>query len=293
MLKWNEKNPIGEIIQECKLPVFIRKPTFNYDFFVLLDKVENGIASGEGYKMAEPTGRRYSYQLHELAFDCDLADVLEARDIVLEYLNQGKTYHLPKRANGHFHECILTKLPPYLPGETVLQVRNGSTWGKAVVTGFGEWNGIPIVYTYKDGKEIICKLDEGNMGRPVPKEEWDYLTEECVRDVKGWSSSRSDIIQYLENERHVRYLVHFTPVENLKSILVNGIAPRLYFEDGEDCVVTDETRLDNHPECSCFSISFPNYQMFYRKRVETGKEFAVLLIKSFPICWTIDFRQTG
>ncbi len=87
-------------------------------------------------------------------------------------------------------------------------------------------------------------------------------------------------VSYLMKERYVRYLVHFTPVDNLKNILAEGIVPRACQKNRG--VWTDDNRLDHMPDCSCISISFPNYRMFYKKRQTMNKDFAVILID--PYC---------
>ena len=75
----------------------------------------------------------------------------------------------------------------------------------------------------------------------------------------------NDIYNYLKNERQVDYLVHFTNIKNLSSILKRGILPRNDDSIKNIIIYSDENRLDYMPECSCFTISFPNYKMFSRK----------------------------
>lgn len=84
-------------------------------------------------------------------------------------------------------------------------------------------------------------------------------------------------------DRKVKYLVHFTPIENLKAIMKEGIVPR--DRQKTPGIWTDELRLDGHPDCSCFSVSYPNYSMLYQKRKNRRVDepdgmdkFALLLI---------------
>ena len=87
----------------------------------------------------------------------------------------------------------------------------------------------------------------------------------------------NEILNYLAGERGVKYLVHFTVVDNLPGIMENGIVPRAAVPETAICL--DEDRLDQMTDCSCFSLSFPNYRMFYLKRIQNRrKNFAVLLI---------------
>lgn len=91
-----------------------------------------------------------------------------------------------------------------------------------------------------------------------------------------------DSVNYLM-DRKVKYLVHFTPIENLYGIMKEGILPR--DKQTNPGLWPDDLRLDGHTDCSCFSISYPNYRMLYQKRmnrknqVTDGMErFAILLI---------------
>jgi len=87
-------------------------------------------------------------------------------------------------------------------------------------------------------------------------------------------------IQQIAQARKIPHLVHFTRLENLESILNHGLLTR-----GE-CAArqiasmnTDMQRLDCQ-EAVCLSISFPNYKMFYRYRMENpNARWAVLGIK--------------
>ena len=83
-------------------------------------------------------------------------------------------------------------------------------------------------------------------------------------------------VKYLK-DRGVRYLVHFTPTENLPNILENGIKPRS--EQDGTAVCTDGNRYDGHTDCSSFSITYPNYRMLFMKRKDMiDTRFAVLMI---------------
>lgn len=73
-------------------------------------------------------------------------------------------------------------------------------------------------------------------------------------------------------ERKVKFLVHFTHIANLPGILNNGIVPR---DDlPPEAKVTDEYRYDGHTDCSCLSISYPNYFMLYKNK----DNYIILLI---------------
>lgn len=87
------------------------------------------------------------------------------------------------------------------------------------------------------------------------------------------------VFDYLSEERNVQFFVHFTPVTNLQSILSHGIMPRsVLSEKGIPADTPDVQRFDFRMDYSSFSISFPNYRIFYSKRMNTPFKYAVLII---------------
>lgn len=67
----------------------------------------------------------------------------------------------------------------------------------------------------------------------------------------------------------IHYLCHFTPINNLESILNNGLYPRDYIDNNlPDAIWTDADRSEGMRNGICLSISFPNDQMFYSKRMQ-------------------------
>lgn len=84
---------------------------------------------------------------------------------------------------------------------------------------------------------------------------------------KNSNIEEKEFFQFL-TEREIKYLVHFTPVENIKNILQFGLIPAF----------SDDLRLDGMEDANCLSITFPNYGMFYKKRMSSSREWAVLLI---------------
>jgi hypothetical protein len=63
--------------------------------------------------------------------------------------------------------------------------------------------------------------------------------------------------------------VHFTRIENLRSILQKGLlSHETLAKRRQRFFPNDPDRADKHPEAICLSISFPNYKMFYLIREE-------------------------
>ncbi len=126
-----------------------------------------------------------------------------------------------------------------------------------------------VKITYDNGKisSRLFSLDRCLKNQTV------YFEPECDAEEKR------QIYTFLTEEREVRHLVHFTPDSNLRSILMHGIMPReLLSENGIHADTPDGYRLDKRLDYSSFSISFPNYQIFYSKRNTTDYSYVVLLV---------------
>lgn len=93
-------------------------------------------------------------------------------------------------------------------------------------------------------------------------------------------------------ERGIEWLVHFTHIENLESILEYGIIPRLQTEQlneslGGGFIFPDSVRADGK-NASCLSIMFPNYKMLWHKRQMYSDEDWVFLLLLPDILWECD-----
>ena len=110
------------------------------------------------------------------------------------------------------------------------------------------------------------------------------LTEELRWKLSEPMRSRVDA-------RGIRHLVHFTPIENVESILRIGLRSRNALA-GVPFICTDEQRFDGGLDWISFSVSFPNCGMFWKKRVFVKKNvagWAVLLIRKEAL-WELDCR---
>ncbi len=71
------------------------------------------------------------------------------------------------------------------------------------------------------------------------------------------------------NKRGITTVIHFTRVENLANILAYGLLSRSELDSRDiEYVFNDWQRIDRYPNAISTSISFPNYKMFYRYRVD-------------------------
>lgn len=96
-------------------------------------------------------------------------------------------------------------------------------------------------------------------------------------------------MQHAVNQREIKYLVHFTRVENIVSIFKNGLTPVVTLcQNGINFSYNDEYRLDNCKDANCLSIQFPNYRMFFRYRKQNlNVDWVVLGIRK-DILWERD-----
>lgn len=106
-------------------------------------------------------------------------------------------------------------------------------------------------------------------------------------EEENWKNREKEEIRKIVAQRGIQRLVHFTPFENLPSILEHGLLSRHELNRRRlQYVVVDQERFDRLKDHISLSISFPNYKMFCRKReelqdqVDRDQGWAVLLIDS-------------
>ena len=105
--------------------------------------------------------------------------------------------------------------------------------------------------------------------------------------IQTWEKERSLIADFLE-KRGIPSIFHFTPIENLASILERGISSKQKLMDQDITFkTTDDLRLDGLASGICFSISNPNLGLLRQKRSLAQNSMAVLecathTILSFP-----------
>lgn len=94
------------------------------------------------------------------------------------------------------------------------------------------------------------------------------------------------------HQRSITELIHFTRIENVRSILKHGILPRDKQDDiYPEPITNDSVRYDGHTDASCISVSFPNYKMLYSlKNQQPGSRWAVLSL-SPDLLYDTDITQ--
>lgn len=104
-------------------------------------------------------------------------------------------------------------------------------------------------------------------------------------------------IQKVIEKRGIKFLVHFTRLENLDNILRNGIIPRSDMKDefvnpcdflsddnkenSDKYIYNDHYRYDGKCDYSCLSINFPNDLMFYKLRIDNpNSKWAIIFLST-------------
>jgi len=86
-------------------------------------------------------------------------------------------------------------------------------------------------------------------------------------------------IQHVLAAKQVTSLVHFTPMQNLDSIVKNNLLSRDQCKRvGIKPTTTDRFRYDGLLDYISVSLSFPNDRMFYLKQKDLGYSWAILLL---------------
>lgn len=133
--------------------------------------------------------------------------------------------------------------------------------------------------------ERIRQEQESEIKENVPRGGTLYLE----TDQRKTNNDRITIIEICKR-RGIKELVHFTPAQNLSSILSKGIMSRQELDKNMiSYTATDYGRWDYCLNSVSLSVSFPNYQMFFSKRhsmLNTSQW--VILSLSTEILWSMD-----
>ncbi len=91
--------------------------------------------------------------------------------------------------------------------------------------------------------------------------------------------SLKDGIKEVIEKRKIPYLLHFTKLKNLESILNKGLLSKSKIdEEGMSVAINDSLRLDYRENAISTSIVFPNYKLFYGFRQIDKDKWVVLVI---------------
>lgn len=87
-------------------------------------------------------------------------------------------------------------------------------------------------------------------------------------------------------KRGIKFIWHFTRLENLDSILKNGLISRAALDaQSIKALYNDHYRLDGAKDAVCMSIGHPNYKMFYSLRQQNPQQEWVVVACKSSILW--------
>jgi hypothetical protein len=111
---------------------------------------------------------------------------------------------------------------------------------------------------------LTCEeVDDDNFYFGQAEYEFDeYALEESIE---------SEGIESILEKRKISSLFHFSKIENLEGISSSGIIPRSQLKES-DFRYTDINRSDGFLNANCISVSFPQYRMFFIKRVQAPEQ---------------------
>jgi len=90
---------------------------------------------------------------------------------------------------------------------------------------------------------------------------------------------KNSAIERVLYSRKILYLVHFTKLGNLESILATGFLPRkLLNQYSLEYCQNDSVRLDGKTDCTCFSVEFPNCYLLRRFRNNDPRSTWVVIL---------------
>lgn len=82
-------------------------------------------------------------------------------------------------------------------------------------------------------------------------------------------------------EHNIKYFYHFTSINNLDSILLNGICNRAYMDKNSiKYCYTDENRFDNQMGCVSLSLDFANKSMLLYKQKRLSTDWVIIQLNA-------------
>mgnify|MGYP001252283486 CR=1 FL=1 len=108
------------------------------------------------------------------------------------------------------------------------------------------------------------------------------------RELKDQQASERAAIEAIVRERSIQFLIHFTSIRNLPSILTNGLLPRHTLASrGVEFHHNDELRMEGLTEATSLSIGFPNYLMLFKQINQARGDSFCLLALDPRVLWEL------
>lgn len=135
----------------------------------------------------------------------------------------------------------------------------------------------------------ILRESRSTSARPEPSREQIELIEELIMERKEFTRLRMKraAIEERSKELQIPWLIHFTHVENLPSIIAHGLQSISALNaQGLRYRANDDLRLDGHLQGSSLSIAHPNDKLFANCRWKNPRQDWAVLILDRSILWT-------
>lgn len=131
------------------------------------------------------------------------------------------------------------------------------------------------------GNETLCQSVKAQEEERI-RLEYEQKKRENFRLIaqEGRRREIQNITDLLE-ERNIKYLVYFTRIENLNSILKNGIVPEKYHLQKGICAVSNncQKKYDFQYTGNGYSIEFPNYRLLNRLREDGNPNDSYVILR--------------
>lgn len=140
-------------------------------------------------------------------------------------------------------------------------------------------------------RELANRISKPSSNRPPPLDSADAAKQAPAANQvsREQPAGLQDSLRSRAEALGLPYLVHFTRVSNLASILENGLVPRgLLARRQIPHSHNDTLRLDGHTDATCLSISHPNDRMFAKYRWQNPDQDWVVLVMDRSILWRMN-----
>lgn len=142
------------------------------------------------------------------------------------------------------------------------------------------WSDVPDYFSSNSSKFnrfLQKQIEELENEQRRLKEEEERVKREKINSVKR---EKQEKIKKTVKSRNIQLLLHFTSVDNLKSILERGILSRAEMQkQGISAAKNDEMRLDFCPDGISCSVTLPNAGLLFKFQKENNRKYVLLEIK--------------
>lgn len=136
---------------------------------------------------------------------------------------------------------------------------------------------------------LTLEINELNQSKQLIKDrKIVYLVSDSVCPNDTVLNDRKKAIQETCEARNIDICTHFTRIENLPSILINGLIPRKHLDKTDmDFISVNSRRLEDYVDANCLNISFPHHIPVLSANERTKRKWVYISYKK-DILWELD-----